>query len=378
MSIILFVFSATLIIYTLVGYPLILAIAACFWPKPVEKRRLQKSVSIIIPTHNGARFVAGKLESVLALRYPHFLMDILVVSDGSTDETESIVERFASQGVRLLSIPRGGKCMALNAGISHSTNEILVLTDVRQKLAPDSLQALIGCFADPSVGVVSGNLLIRQGASSDEVSTGLYWRYENWIRRNLSSLDSIFGATGPFYAMRRELTVPLPQDILLDDMYLPLACFFRGYRLIVESRAEAFDYPTSREIEFKRKVRTLAGNYQILRAYPALLGPRNRMWFHFMSHKVSRLMLPWIVALLFVSSWFLPTPFRSITLGAQAAFYGVAALDPYIPTIFPLKSLSSVARTFLALLLAAVWGLSVFFRPPRSLWKETTIGAHHP
>ena len=96
------------------------------------------------------------------------------------------------------------------------------------------------------MGAVSGELIIRKGASHDEADIGLYWRYETWIRNRLSDIDSIFGATGPFYALRRELAVPIPPDQLLDDMYLPLAAFFRGYRLIVEPRARAFDYPTSR------------------------------------------------------------------------------------------------------------------------------------
>ncbi len=135
---------------------------------------------------------------------------------------------------------RGGKGAALNAGIPQSKNEILLLTDVRQVVAPDSLQALIDCFADPSVGAVSGELLIRGGARHDETDIGLYWRYESWIRNKLSAIDSIFGATGPLYALRRELAVPIPPDQLLDDVYLPLAAFFRGYRLIVEPAAHAY------------------------------------------------------------------------------------------------------------------------------------------
>jgi poly-beta-1,6-N-acetyl-D-glucosamine synthase len=377
MSIALFAASAAIIIYILLGYPLLLSLASRLWAKPVAKSPLEKSVSIVIAVHNGERFISDKLESVLALNYPRDLMEIVVVSDGSADQTDSIVERFAPNGVRLLRIPRGGKCAALNAGIAQSRNEILLLTDVRQKLAPESLQALIDCFADSDVGAVSGDLVIREGTSSDEASTGLYWRYESWIRRNLSCMDSIFGATGPFYAMRRKLAVPIPQDILLDDMYLPLAAFFRGYRLISEPTARAFDFPTSRDVEFKRKVRTLAGNYQILRVYPALLGPRNRMWFHFMSYKFARLILPWLVITLFVSSCLLPAPFRWIVLGAEAVFYGLAGLDPWLPARFPLKRFSSLARTFVALLLAAVWGLSVFMVPPRSLWRETKIAAHH-
>ncbi|HTV57383.1 MAG TPA: glycosyltransferase family 2 protein [Verrucomicrobiae bacterium] len=377
MAIAVFAASVAAILYILFGYPLLLGFISHRWAKPVAKSPQRKSVSVVIAVHNGERFIGDKLESVLALNYPRDLMEIVVVSDGSDDQTDAIVEGFAARGVNLLRVPRGGKCAALNAGISQSRNEILLLTDVRQKLDPDSLQALMDCFADPAVGAASGELVVRQGTNSDEASTGLYWRYESWIRRNLSQVDSMFGATGPFYALRRDLAVPIPQDILLDDMYLPLNAFFRGYRLINEPRAKAFDYPTTREVEFKRKVRTLAGNYQILRVYPALLGPRNRMWFHYMSYKVARLILPWIFVALLASSCFLPTPLRWIALGVQGIFYFLALVDPWIPAGFILKKYTSLARTFVALLLAAVRGISVLVVPPRSLWQETKIAAHH-
>ena len=187
----------------------------------------------------------------------------------------------------------------------------------------------------------------------------------------------MFGATGPLYAMRRELAVPLPADILLDDMYLPLSAFFKGYRLVQEPRAEALDYPTSRSVEFKRKVRTLGGNYQILLAYPALLGPRNRMWFHFMSYKFARLLLPWIFILLFVSSCFLTGVWRWLAIGSQALFYLLALIDPWVADGMMVKRLTAMARTVVAMLIATLWGLSVLFVPPKSLWKETKIEASH-
>jgi poly-beta-1,6-N-acetyl-D-glucosamine synthase len=377
LSTLVFLMAMSFALYIVFGYPLLLALLVRVHANPALKCRQLKSVSIVIAVHNGERFIADKLESILRLDYPVELIEILVVSDGSTDRTIPIVKEFVAKGVQLIEIPHGGKCAALNAAISRAKNEILLLTDVRQTLSGDSLQALINCFADISVGVVSGELKIRKGMNEDEASTGLYWRYESWIRQRLSSIDSIFGATGPFYAMRRELAVPLPVDILLDDMYLPLAAFFRGYRLILEPRAEALDYPTSRKAEFRRKVRTLAGNYQILLAYPALLGLRNRMWFHFLSYKFARLMLPWVFVVLFLSSCFLPLPWRWFALGAQAVFYLLAALDPWIPDGLLLKRISSTIRTFVAMLIAAVWGLSVFVVPPKSLWKETEIEVSH-
>jgi cellulose synthase/poly-beta-1,6-N-acetylglucosamine synthase-like glycosyltransferase len=368
--------AAALAFYILLGYPLLLALIARVGSKPVAKRRQQKSVSVVIAAHNGEKFLAAKLDSILALNYPRELVEILVVSDGSTDSTDDIVRSYAPHGVRLLRVERGGKCAALNAGIPQMHNEILLLTDIRQEVERDSLQFLIDCFADASVGAVSGELVIRQGASYSEADIGLYWRFETWIRNRLSDIDSIFGATGPFYALRRELAVPIPPDQLLDDMYLPLAAFFRGYRLIVEPRARAFDHPTSRDTEFTRKKRTLAGNYQILQSYPELLGPANRMWFHYMSYKIGRLMLPWVLAAIFLSSCFLPSPWRWWIPGAQVFFFAIAVLDPLIPATFPAKRICSFARTFVSLMLAAVLGLSVFFVPPRSLWKDSKIAAN--
>jgi poly-beta-1,6-N-acetyl-D-glucosamine synthase len=371
-AIALFCAAAGIGLYIALGYPVLLGLMARVRSRPVAKRRQQKSVSVVIAAYNGASFIGDKLDSLLALDYPRELVEILVVSDGSTDRTDDIVRRYSADGVRLLRVDRGGKGAALNVAIPQCRNEILLLTDVRQVVARDSLQALIDCFADPSVGAVSGELLIRGGARHDETDIGLYWRYETWIRNKLSEIDSIFGATGPLYALRRELAVRIPPDQLLDDVYLPLAAFFRGYRLIVEPQAHAYDYPTRRWTEFTRKRRTLAGNYQILRAYPQLLGPGNRMWFHFVSYKVGRLMLPWVLALLFASSCFIPSPWRWWMLCAQALFYGAAASDPLLPPRFPLKRISSFARTFVSLMLAAVFGLAVFFVPPRSLWPEST------
>jgi cellulose synthase/poly-beta-1,6-N-acetylglucosamine synthase-like glycosyltransferase len=376
-AILLFLTALTLGLYIVAGYPLLLGLQARLRPKPIHEKRQRKSVSVVIAVHNGEQFVADKLESILQLDYPPDLIETIVVSDGCTDRTTAIVKKFISNRLRLIELPRGGKCAALNAAISNAKNEILLLTDVRQRVAPDSLRLLVDCFSDPSVGVASGELKIRAGRDSGEASTGLYWRYESWIRTQLSRIDSMFGATGPLYAMRRELAVPLPADILLDDMYLPLSAFFKGYRLVQEPRAEALDYPTSRSVEFKRKVRTLGGNYQILLAYPALLGPRNRMWFHFMSYKFARLLLPWIFILLFVSSCFLTGVWRWVAIGCQALFYLLALIDPWVADGMMVKRLTAMARTVVAMLIATLWGLSVLFVPPKSLWKETKIEASH-
>jgi cellulose synthase/poly-beta-1,6-N-acetylglucosamine synthase-like glycosyltransferase len=372
-----FLTALALGIYVVAGYPLLLGILARVKSRPVLKERQQKSVSIVIAVHNGEPFIGNKLESLQRLDYPKDLIEIIVVSDGSTDQTVRIVRSFLIDNLRCLEIPRAGKCAALNEAISHAKNEILLLTDVRQTIAPNSLQLLVDCFADPSVGVVSGELKIRSSREIGEATTGLYWRYESWIRTQLGKIDSMFGATGPFYAMRRSLSVLLPVDILLDDMYLPLSAFFKGYRLVQEPFAEAFDYPTTRKAEFRRKVRTLGGNYQILLAYPALLGPQNRMWFHYVSYKFARLLLPWIFLAAFVSGFFLDSPWKWIAVGSQLIFYGLALIDPWTAEKHSLKVLTAAARTVVAMLCATVLGLSVLFVSPKSLWKETKIESAH-
>lgn|SRR5215469_3354293 len=360
------------ILYVLFLYPLILGVIAKRRSRAVHRASFHPSVSVIIAVRNGAEFLREKLESILALDYPRNLVEIIVVSDGSTDRTDEIAASFSGQGVRLLHLPACGKSAALNAGIDAASGEILVLTDVRQQLARDSLALLMQNFADPEVGAASAELVIRKGATEAEIQTGLYWKYEFAIRVRLSALDSIFGATGAYYALRRELAVPIPREALLDDMYLPLAAFFREYRLVVDPRARMFDYPTGLKSEFRRKVRTLAGNYQIMRWYPALLSRSNRMLFHFVSYKLARLLLPFAMLGVLLASFGLPAPWRDVLIATQALFYGLALADLLVPE-GKLKKLTSPAATFVTLMAAAFCAVSVFMAPSAKLWNPTRV-----
>ena len=290
----LFGFSLVFCAYTLFGYPLFLALEARVRPRPVLKGPLRATVTIILPVYNGEQWIAAKLESILRLDYPSDLLEILVLSDGSTDRTHGIVSCFTNRAnVRLIVLPRAGKAAALNVGMEEASGDILFFTDVRQELAATSLTNLVECFADPEVGAASGELIIRDAAGAEEASVGLYWKYEKWIRKQQSRVDSVLGTTGCIYAMRRKLAAPLPPGTLVDDMYLPLSAFFRGYRVILDDSAVAYDFPTPLASEFRRKLRTLAGVYQVIGQYPALLSLHNRMWIHFVSHKLARLVMPW-------------------------------------------------------------------------------------
>lgn len=366
----LFVGAALFIVYVVAGYPLLLRWLA---PRPVRKQPIRKTVSVILPVAGGERWIAGKLESILALDYPRELVEILVVANGCRDRSAEIAAGFASRGVELLRLEAADKGLAINRAVERARGEILFFTDVRQKLDPASLSELVNNFADPEVGVVSGEVVILEGVTEEEASVGLYRRYENWIRGQLSRIDSVFGATGCIWAMRRALAAPMPAGTLLDDMHLPLAAFFAGYRLVFDPGAKAFDYPTALDSEFRRKVRTLAGVYQVIGAYPALLGPANRMWIHFVSYKLARLLLPWALLAAAVSGFFLPQPWAAVGLGLQAAFYALAAADVWVPERGALKRISSPARTFVVLMAAAACAVSVWFVADGRLWKPTRV-----
>lgn len=340
--------------------------------KPVEKKFIPRTVSILLPVHNGDRWLSDKLQSIRELNYPQELLDTIVISSASKDGTLTIAKEHEGPRLRVLEVEQPGKAKALNAGLAVARGEILFFTDVRQSLEPDSLRALVEHFADPQVGVVSGELVIREGNSHEEASVGLYWKYEKVIRSAQSRIGSVTGATGAIYAMRRELARALPEGILLDDVYQPLQAYFQGYRITWEPGAKAFDYPASLGVEFQRKVRTLAGVYEIIGLFPGLLLPNHRLWIHFVSQKLGRLLLPYALVAVVISSFFLPGVWKYVALAAQAGVYSLALLDRLVPEGSGLKRLSSPAGTFLAMMAAAVAGAAArLFVAPDKLWKPT-------
>jgi len=361
------------LLYALVGYPLLLRYVARHHHHPIRKDTQLRSVSFIIPVYNGEKFLDTKLRSILALNYPRRLMDIVVISDGSTDRTDEIAARFESQAVRLVRVERGGKPAALNAGVPLSTGEILIFNDVRQTLHPESLRNLTACFGDPTVAAVSAQLSIRTGETSAEHDTGLYWQYELWMRQQMTRIHSTWGCTGAYYGMRRSLWTPIPPDTLIDDAWLPLTAILKGYRVILEPTAVMYDFPTALNSEFQRKVRTLAGLFQLIWLLPGLFSSRNPMRFHFLSGKYGRMIVPWCLIGMAAVTIGMPEPWRRVALGAQIVFYFAAIVDPFLPRGFPLKELTSPIRTFVFLMAAALVAIRIFFVPPRSLWKETRV-----
>ena len=222
---------------------------------------------------NGENDLARKLQNLQELDYPADLVEIVVVSDGSTDRTNEILGNFASSSLRSILLPEHvGKAEALNRAVEISSGDIVVFMDVRQRVAIDSVRRLVENFADARVGCVSGELVLSDGEESTQRGVGSYWKIEKSIRQWESASGSTVGATGAIYAVRRSLVPQLPAGLILDDVFIPMEVARRGARVIFEPRALAWDHlPARPKQEFRRKVRTLFGNYQLLRVCPWLL-----------------------------------------------------------------------------------------------------------
>jgi cellulose synthase/poly-beta-1,6-N-acetylglucosamine synthase-like glycosyltransferase len=367
--------SGVLTAYILLGYPLLLIRHK--WdtaPRVGKEMGFQPTVSVIMAVHNGAAHLAAKLKVLAAFDYPRDRVQIIVVSDGSTDETETIAERFGEAPLTLLKVPRGGKAAALNQALAVASGEILFLTDVRQPLDPLALSHLAANFADPSVGAATGELKLLPGEDGEHKDMDLYWRYEVLARKRHSDIDSLFTTTGCIYAMRRSLAEPIPPDTLTDDATMALRAFFRGYRVIFDPAAIAYDYPAVAGTEFRRRFRTLAGLWQLHARMPQIFTRRNRMRFHFLSHKFSRLVLPWALLIFAGASIALPASrFQTALLVMELAFMLLAAANRFIPKAFPLKRISSPAQTFIVMNAAALVAVAVFFVPATRLWKPTRV-----
>jgi len=347
--------------YTYAGYPLLVFGWSRLRPRRRRDAEIEPTVSIVLAAHDESAHIRAKLDCLLALDYPAHKRQIIVVSDGSTDGTDEIVASFADRGVVLVRNERAcGKPTAINRGAVMATGELIVFCDARQHVERGALRALVRRFADEDVGAASGELRMPV-----ERGPGMYWRYEAFIRAHESTVDSLVGATGAFYAIRRKLFRMLPEDTLVDDMFTPLQIALRGYRVVFEPAAAIYDIEATPEGEFKRKARTLAGNFQLLRHLPQVLHPlRNRLFLQVVSHKLMRLACPFalvgllasnvVLVLTFAPGW----PLYVITLGAQLAGYGLALHGARAGE--RAGKLARMCHTFVTLQLAALEGLRRF------------------
>jgi biofilm PGA synthesis N-glycosyltransferase PgaC len=328
----LFWIAVAITAYVYVGYPTLLAAWAAIAPKPIRRSPVTPSVSIVIAARNEASTIRQRIDNLLESDYPRERMQIIVVSDGSTDGTPEVVKAYRPR-VDVVVQPPSGKASAINAGVAAARHEVIVFADARQTFAPDALRALVAPFGDPDVGGVSGELLLDaesgSGASTIADGVGAYWRYEKWLRRHESLVGSTLGSTGAIHAMRHDLWHSLPNETILDDVLAPMQVVLSGARVVFEGEAKAYDRAAPvAAAEFKRKTRTLAGNYQLIALQPRLLVPfLNPVWLQFVSHKLGRLVVPYALGVIFVTSAALATEHLvyAAAFAAQVAFYGLAS-----------------------------------------------------
>jgi cellulose synthase/poly-beta-1,6-N-acetylglucosamine synthase-like glycosyltransferase len=318
-----------LLVYSYFVYPALLAVASLFAGR---KHRVDDSflprVSLIVPAHNEEGVIEEKIRNILALDYPKSKLEVVIASDGSTDKTVALARRFIGEGVSIEDYKvRRGKMGTLNAIVPKTEFEILVLTDANAMFKKDAVRRLVRHFSDSNIGCVCGAKRIVSMKSGIGSGEGLYWRYENFLKKMESRVGSCAGADGSIYALRREL-YPFPREdrAIMDDLAVSLKIIERGYRVIFEPSAIALEGASVRVgDEFRRKVRILSGALVAVAFAKRLLVPlRSPVWIQLYSHKVIRwgggiLMLGALLTNIFLLGYF----YRTV-LALQAVFYLMA------------------------------------------------------
>jgi biofilm PGA synthesis N-glycosyltransferase PgaC len=374
----LFWISIAAILYTYAGYPILVWLLSRLRPHEVLRADIAPRVSIVIACHNEQDNIERRIRNLIECTYPAELMEIVVVSDGSTDLTAEIARQYATNHVNLLAYEsQRGKAIALNLGVEAAGGEIIIFADARQSFEPAAIKELAANFSDPSVGAASGELLLDGGGSASVgEGVGLYWKYEKWIRKSESRAGSAIGATGAIYAIRRALWRPLPENTILDDVYTPMAIALAGHRVVFEENARAHDTTTdSARREFIRKVRTLTGNYQLCQLMPRLLVPNNMLLFQFYSHKLMRLVAPIFFLLLLATNLIIAASssgaaqlFYQAAFTGQMMFYVSVLAGGYLLKRNRKVRLLNFAYVFSLMNAAALVGLVYFVLGRRNIW----------
>jgi cellulose synthase/poly-beta-1,6-N-acetylglucosamine synthase-like glycosyltransferase len=355
--------------YAYFGYLIWLQIYVRLHPQPVIKKAITPSVSIVIAARNEEANLPAKIENLRRLAYPQDRLQIVIASDGSTDRTPEILREQAPFVLPVILDHSNGKATALNAAVRHATGEILVFLDARQTVEPDTVSELAACFADASVGAASGELLLETATGEPSPDAlGIYWKIEKAVRKLESASGSVVGVTGAIYAMRRELYTEIPAGTLLDDVFVPMNVARLGRRVIFQPSAIARDRIFSAKgKEFSRKVRTLTGNYQLLRLAPWLLSAENPLLFRLISHKLLRLFVPLFLVVMFLTSAAAGGPFYGTIFWLQVVFYLLAALGALNSSLQRFKPVA-IAGTFVMLNAAAAMAFYNFVVGRDRVW----------
>jgi cellulose synthase/poly-beta-1,6-N-acetylglucosamine synthase-like glycosyltransferase len=332
----LLILSASWLFYTYAGYPICLRVLATIRRRPFQRAAYEPMVSVIIAVHNEEDKIAAKIENLLTIDYPRERLEIIVVSDRSTDRTDDTVRSYETQGVRLVrSTTREGKHHAQHMGLAASRGDIIVFTDSAPLLQRQALTNLMSCFADDAIGAAGGEDRVLHG-NSLAPSESMYVRYDMMLRRAESLVNSSVGLSGAFFAVRRELCAPWRSD-QSSDFSLALEAVRRGMRAVNDETALHYYTATaSHGGEFQRKVRTVLNGLVVFFRSLDLLNPFRHGLFSWQlfSHKLCRWLAPFALAVFFVVCLLTSgqsLPFL-VTSGAQIVFYALAVVGLSVPS----------------------------------------------
>ncbi|HET9120464.1 MAG TPA: glycosyltransferase, partial [Solirubrobacterales bacterium] len=291
------------------------------------------SVSLIVPAHDEELVIERKVANARELDYPKELLEVIVVSDGSTDRT---VERARAAGAdQVLDLPRGGKVAALNTGVKAAKGEILAFSDANSYWRPDALRRLVDRFADERVGYACGQVRFEGGEGGNQ--EGLYWRYEMAVRSMETRLAGITAGNGGIYAVRRDAYIELDPS-RGQDIGFPFELTKRGWRAVYEPAAVAEEKmaPTV-EGEFRRKRRMMWGLWDVMLRWgmldPRGYGPAYALEIY--SHRLLRYLTPWLHLIALVANVFLLSHgwIYVVTIALQLGLLAAAALGRFIPVL---------------------------------------------
>jgi biofilm PGA synthesis N-glycosyltransferase PgaC len=330
----LFWLVVVLVLHTYFIYPLILFILS--WdkkcPTQLNKSFYQPNVSIVVSVFNEERTLSNKISNLKNLNYPKSQIEFIFGSDGSIDKSIEVLKNMSLEGMHIIDFKeRRGKAAVINDLISTATGDIIVFTDANTEFEPYTVQELIKHFHDSDVGAVSGQLILRSNKKHSNTGEYSYWAFENKLKLMESKINSILGATGGVYAIRKSLFSPLPTNIsVTDDFLIPMKILLRGFRTIYEPKAIAYEeLEASIAGDYRRKVRIGAQNINVLPFIAPLLHPRYGFTaFSLWSHKILRWLVPFFLLTIILLLYSLKelSTFYEILYKTTQIFLGIGLL----------------------------------------------------
>ncbi len=330
-SALIFWFSAATLLYTYFGYLFLIPVLGVFFRRPTNKVQIEPRVTFLITAYNEEKSILQKLENTLSLDYPKDKLEVMVASDGSTDRTDAIVRGFADRGVVLKRVEgRVGKTQTQNEAVKVATGEVIIFSDATTKYEQDAIKKIVRNYNDPAVGAVSGRYeYVNPTGAPVGIGTILFWKYENFIKSMQTRIRTITGCCGCIYSVRKSAYVPLPSDII-SDLVEPLKVIEKGYRVVFEPEAVAYEETTEKSSEeFKMRIRVINRAMHGILYVRSLLNPFRYPFvsFQLLSHKVLRWLIPFFLIALLVANCYLLSVhwFYNLTFAGQILFY-LAAL----------------------------------------------------